>query len=163
MREPTRIPTARDLMTKRLLTFRPEQTVLEAMGLLLRWQVSGAPVVDASGQLVGVLSELDCLRLLASDGFYVEFEEESALVADYMTRGGRAIPPDLGIYAMAHYFVTGPIRRLPVVEQGELIGQVSRRDVLRGLDALSRRRLIRKRFPDYLAPSEASGPRRARL
>lgn len=163
MREPTRIPTARELMTKRLLTFRPEQTVHEAMALLLRWQVSGAPVVDGSGQLVGVLSELDCLRLLASDAFYVEFEEDGALVADCMTRGGRTIPPDLGIYAIAHYFLTSPIRRLPVVEEGKLIGQVSRRDVLRGMDSLSRRRWIRKRFPDYLSPSESSGPRRARL
>jgi CBS domain-containing protein len=153
MREPHRILTARDLMTTSLLTFQPNQTILSAMQALLKYGVSGAPVVDGSGMLIGILSELDCLRMLASDEFYLEEQEEGALVDHYMTVGGRTIPPDLGIYAISHYFLTTAVRRLPVVEKGLLIGQISRRDVLRGMEEMSKKRLVRKRYPDYLQPA----------
>jgi CBS domain-containing protein len=163
MREPNRILTARDLMATNLLTFRPDQTILDAISLLLRRGVSGGPVVDEQGMLVGMLSQLDCLRVLASDDFYRTPEEESARVADYMSPWERTIPPDLGIYAMAHYFLTTPVRRLPVALGGRLIGLVSRRDVLRGMEEMSRKRIIRQRYPDYLKPAENVGARRARL
>ena len=163
MREPNRILTAEDLMITSLLTFRPEQTILEAIDGLVRWSVSGAPVVDDEGTLVGFLSELDCLRVLASDEFYLAPEEEGALVESCMTRGGRTIPPDLGIYAITHYFLTTPIRRLPVVRDGKLVGQVSRREALRGMEEMSRKRAVRKRYPDYIQPAENSGARRARI
>ena len=149
MREPNQILTARDLMTTSLLVLRPEQRLLEAIKNLIKWRVSGAPVVDAEGRLVGMLSELDCLRMLASDEFYLQQQEEAALVEQFMTTGGRIIPPDLGIYAISHYFLTTQVRRLAVVEHEKLIGQVSRRDVLRGMDEMIRKRLVRKRYPDY--------------
>jgi CBS domain-containing protein len=153
MRTPNHILTARDLMTTHLLTFHPKQTILSAMHSLLKRGVSGGPVVDSENVLVGVLSELDCLRMLASDEFYLDDQEEGALVERYMTRDGRTIPPDLGIYGISHYFLTGAIRRLPVIENGRLIGQVSRRDVLRGMETMTRKRLVRKRYPDYLQPA----------
>jgi CBS domain-containing protein len=152
MREPNQILTARELMATNLLVFRPEQPILEAIEQLIKKQVSGAPVVDDEGVLVGVLSELDCLRMLASDEFYLEQHEEGASVRQFMTSGGRTIPPDLGIYAISHYFLTSPIRRLPVVEHGKLIGQVSRRDVLRGMEEMSRKLLVKRRYPDYAGP-----------
>ena len=153
MREPNQILTARDLMATSLLVFRPEQTLLEAIEALIKHGVSGAPVVDDADELVGVLSELDCLRMLASDEFYLQQQEEGALVAQFMSKGGRTIPADLGIYAISHYFLTTRVRRLPVVENRKLIGQVSRRDVLRGMEVMSRKRLVRKRYPDYRAPA----------
>jgi len=153
MREPNRILTARDLMTASLISFRPEQTILEAIEILIKHGVSGGPVLDEDGSFIGVLSELDCLRMLASDEFYQEEQEEGALVRQFMTNGCKTIPPDLGIYAISHYFLTMSIRRLPVIEADRLIGQVSRRDVLRGMEEMSRKRLVRKRYPDYLKPA----------
>jgi predicted transcriptional regulator len=153
MREPNPILTARDLMTTSLLVFSPDQTLLEAIESLIKRRVSGAPVVDTKGQLIGMLSELDCLRMLASDEFYLQQQEEGALVSQFMSKGGRTIPPDLGIYAISHYFLTSPIRRLTVIEHDKLIGQVSRRDVLRGMEEMSRKRLVRKRYPDYRGPA----------
>ena len=153
MREPNPILTARDLMTTSLLVFSPNQTLLEAIECLIKRRVSGAPVVNEDGELVGMLSELDCLRMLASDEFYSQQQEEGALVGQFMSTGGRTIPPDLGIYAISHYFLTSPLRRLPVVEHDKLIGQVSRRDVLRGMEGMSRKRLVRKRYPDYREPA----------
>ncbi len=153
MREPNQILTARDLMATNLLTFRPEQTLLEAIEALIKHRVSGAPVVDSAGALIGMLSELDCLRMLASDEFYLQTQEEDALVGQFMSTGGRTIPPDLGIYAISHYFLTNPLRRLPVVEGEKLVGQVSRRDVLRGMELMSRKRMVRKHYPDYREPA----------
>jgi CBS domain-containing protein len=153
MREPNQILTARDLMTTNLLVFSPEQTILEAIENLIKRRVSGAPVIDAEGRMIGMLSELDCLRMLASDEFYLQQQEEGALVRQFMANGFRVIPPDLGIYGITHYFLTNPIRRLPVVEHEKLIGQVSRRDVLRGMEEMSRKRLVRKRYPDYREPA----------
>ena len=153
MREPNQILTARDLMTTNLLVFSPEETLLEAVEKLIKWSVSGAPVVDEDRRMVGMLSELDCLRMLASDEFYLQQQEDGALVSQFMSTGWRTIPPDLGIYAISHYFLTSPIRRLPVVEHEKLIGQVSRRDVLRGMDEMSRKRLVRKHYPDYREPA----------
>ena len=153
MREPNQILTARDLMTTNLLVFRPEQTLLDAIEALIKHHVSGAPVVDDDHVMIGFLSERDCLRMLASDEFYLKQQEEGARVRQFMTSGGRRIPPDLGIYAISHYFLTSPIRRLPVVEHEKLVGQVSRRDVLRGMEMMSRKRLVRKRYPDYREPA----------
>ncbi|MBC8187219.1 MAG: CBS domain-containing protein [Proteobacteria bacterium] len=153
MREPNQIPTARELMATNLLVFRPEQPILEAIASLIKRRVSGAPVVDEEDTLVGILSEVDCLRMLASDEFFLEQYEEVASVSQFMTSGGRTIPPDLGIYAISHYFVTSSIRRLPVIENDKLIGQVSRRDVLRGMEEMSRKTLVRKRYPDYREPA----------
>ena len=154
MREPHRILTAQDLMTTSLITFRPDQTILDAIQVLTKNGVSGGPVIDDEGLLVGILSELDCLRMLASDEFYQEEQEEDgAVVEQFMTRGFKTIPPELGIYAISHYFLTLPIRRLPVVSHDRLLGQISRRDVLRGMEQMSRKRLVRKRYPDYLQPT----------
>jgi len=153
MREPNTILIARDLMTTNLLVFHPGQSIVDAIQSLIKRGVSGAPVVDDRNTLLGVLSEIDCLRMFASDDFCIQQQQEGATVAKYMSTGGRTVPPDLGIYAVAHYFLTSPIRRIPVVERGKLLGQISRRDVLRGMEEMTRQRMPRKRYPDYRSPA----------
>ena len=147
MAESNRVPTARDIMATALVTLREEDSIVTAIRILLAKRISGAPVVDAEGSMVGILSELDCLRVLSSDEFYAGHQEEAGTVGHFMTEAGRTIPPELDLYAIAHYFLITPIRRLPVVEAGRLIGQVSRRDVLRGIESMIRRREFPKR-PD---------------
>jgi len=65
-----RTPTARDIMVTKLICFRPSQTIGEAIDILLKHKISGAPVQDDQGQLVGILSEADCMRDLASSRFH---------------------------------------------------------------------------------------------
>ena len=67
--------------------------------------------------------------------------------------------PDTDLYGIAHYFLTKGVRRLPVVQDGKLLGQVTRRDVLRLIDQMSRARLSRKHYPDYREPEKLSVPR----
>lgn len=148
-----RVLTARDIMTKRLISVRAEQPIEGAIKLLLKHSISGAPVVDAEGRLIGILSELDCLRMLSSDEFLGDEQEEAGLVRDFMTTEPKTIDPDTGIYRIAHLFLTQAIRRLPVIEDGRLTGQVSRRDVLRAVETMHKKRLVRRRYPDYREPA----------
>ena len=144
MAEVQRVLTAKEIMATSLITLSPEMSIFKAIRVLVGHEISGAPVVDSEGAMVGVLSELDCLRMLSSDEFYAGQQEEAGTVKHFMTGAGQSIPPHLGIYAVAHYFLTQPIRRLPVVEDGRLVGQVSRRDALRGIEVMRRQRSPQK-------------------
>ena len=146
--------TARDIMTTSLLSLDPATSLLEAMQLLTRRGISGAPVIDTDGRLIGILSEADCLRAISSGEFYSESHYEESSVHQYMTKVAFTIPPELGIYRIAQIFLERGVRRLPVVEDDRLLGQVSRRDVLRGIERMREVRQPRKRYPDYPAGRE---------
>ena len=150
MADAHRVLTARDIMTRSLITLSPEMSVFKAIRILVGRGISGAPVVDENGSMIGVLSELDCLRMLSSDEFYADRQEEAGTVKHFMTGAGRTISPDMGIYAVAHYFLTLPIRRLPVIDDGRLVGQVSRRDVLVGIETMAKERAVSPRQADLL-------------
>jgi len=127
------IPVARDLMVRRLVTLSPDQPVIDAIRVLVRKDISGAPVVDGEGRLLGLCSEHDCLKALATSEYHADGGEYAVKVGDLMTEMAHTIPPDLDLYAVAGRFVTLRVRRLPVLEDGRLVGQVSRRDVLRAV------------------------------
>jgi len=148
MKRPT-VPLARDLMTRRLHTLTPSTSLFDAVAFLLRHDISGAPVVDETGRLVGLFSELDCLRALAGGEFYDHGYYAAHTVADLMSEASHTIAPDLDLFAIAGTFVTLRVRRLPVVEDGRLVGLVGRRDMLAAIDRLRRERGREKRYPDY--------------
>ena len=151
----------RDHMLRKPVLVHPDTDLFEAMHLILVNKISGVTVVDNRHRPVGILSELDCLRMLSSDEFYAGQQEEEGLVKDFMTNPGLTIPPEMGIYAIAHYFLTKPVRRLPVVREGRLLGQVSRRDVLKAVEEMGQKRQPnRKQYPDYRLPSSEVGARR---
>ncbi len=159
MPEIHRMPTAQQIMVTSLVTFRPDTPIGEAIRVLLTKKISGAPVIDDEGRLVGVLSELDCLRVLSSDEFYAGEQEGQGRVESFMTRDCTTISPDTDVYGIAHYFLTEGLRRLPVVDRGLLVGQVSRRDVLGLIDRMSAKRTDRKHYPDYREPEKLFIPR----
>jgi CBS domain-containing protein len=126
--------TARDCMVKKLVTLRPELDVMDAIALLLRNRISGAPVVDADGNYLGVFSEKCSLHVLM-DAAYEQLPSNE--VRMFMDTEAQTIEPDTHLLSIAQLFLLTPFRRLPVLENGRLLGQVSRRDVLRAaLDSL---------------------------
>lgn len=154
------IPKAADIMTRKLITLRPDMSVISAMRQLVEHRISGAPVLDAEGSLVGILSEYDCLRVLTSGQFSQDAHEEDEPVGAIMTTDVLTIPPDLDLFSIAHRFLQRKVRRLPVVSEGRVLGLVSRRDVLAGVDDLRAR--LRKQPADrpkglYLSASDPSG------
>ena len=136
----SRLPTVREFMDHYMQTLSPDTSILEAVDFLLEKRATGAFVTNAKGELVGILSEFDCLRLLA------HADKRGAAprgkVSDYMTAVLQTIAPTTDIYHCAGLFMDVPYRRFPVVENGRLVGGITRFDLLRA---------VRR----YLAPQSA--------
>lgn len=120
----------RSYMTRRLVTFRPEMDLFTAIGRLLEHTIASAPVVDSQGHLIGMLSESDCLRATLSGAY---FDDAHGTVGNYMTNPVDTIDADADIIAAAEVFLRGQRRRLPVLEDGRLVGLISRHDILRAV------------------------------
>ncbi|MDF2182139.1 CBS domain-containing protein [Neptuniibacter sp. CAU 1671] len=123
---------AQDYMTRDLVTFKPDTDLFQAINMLLEYRISGAPVVDDEGCLVGLISEGDCLKAILTLTYHEE--EMGGVVGTYMTPQVHTIPHDADIIRVANEFIQHNRRRLPVVKEGRLIGQISRRDVLRAVE-----------------------------
>jgi CBS domain-containing protein len=128
--------TAQDIMVRRVRTVRPEERVFQASKMLTRAGHSGAPVVDDQHRLVGMLSEVDCIRAFLNA---VHHGHPPSLVSDVMTREVISITEDLGILAIADLVVRKKLRRVPVVRGSLLVGLVCRRDVLERAQAIFER------------------------
>jgi predicted transcriptional regulator len=123
-----------DYMAANLITFKPDMEMRLAISFLVEKRISGAPVVDDHGNLVGVLSEQDCMKMALSAGYH---EDLGGLVKDFMSDSVVTIDADTSILALAQMFIDSPYRRYPVLQNGRLVGQISRRDVLRALESIS--------------------------
>jgi len=122
----------RDYMTTHLIVFNPETDLFAAIDTLLSNSISGAPVVNAKGKLVGILSEIDCLKNIVN-GSYYDYESLGGTVGEFMVGNVETISPDMDILTIGDRFMNDGRRRFPVVEDGKLVGQISRKDVLRAV------------------------------
>ncbi len=113
-----------------MITFSPDQTIQEVIDIIIDKRISGAPVLDGQRRLVGIISEKDCLKVIV-DQAYHNLPMSNRKVADYMTAKVKILSPDSNVVEAANEFLNTPIRRLPIVENGVLLGQVSRRDILK--------------------------------
>ncbi len=139
---------ASDIMATKLLTLRADDDIYDAIGSLLSRRFSGAPVVDRNGSLIGILSEKDCLRLLANGSMH---ELPGGRVGDFMSTEVTTVLPEADIFRLAGHFLHHNHRRVPVVtEEGKLVGQVSRRDVLMGIQKMYQ---PKNPYPDYRRPA----------
>ncbi|WP_462320414.1 CBS domain-containing protein [Halochromatium sp.] len=124
--------TAKKAMSRGLVTLSPDMDVLEALRILVEQRLSGAPVVDQIGNLIGMLTERDCMQIALGAGYH---SEDGGRVENFMTPSVVTVDADTPITEVAELFATSHFRRLPVMEQGRLIGIISRRDVLKQLEA----------------------------
>ena len=127
----------RDYMSTRLVTFRRETNVVEAMRTLLDHEISGAPVISEDGRVVGMLSEADLMQVVIQDSYY---DESGGIVGAFMKFPVDTISPNDDIYTVAERFIADGRRRYPVVDEGRLVGQVSRSDVLKAAEDFLQRR-----------------------
>jgi len=124
----------KDYMTASLTIFSPAMDVMAAVNRLIGKSISGAPVVDDHGNLVGMLSERDCIRVALETGYY---SKQAGVVSDYMQTDVQTIDSNMSVVELAQLFIDKPFRRYPVVEDGRLVGQISIRDVLRAMENIS--------------------------
>ena len=120
----------KDYMVASLVTFKPNMNVMDAIDVLVKNRISGAPVIDDHGNLIGLLSEKDCMQVAIQAGYY---EQLGGRVEDYMTKNVLTIEADSSVLDLAKLFMEQSPRRYPVVEDNRLVGQISRRDVLRAI------------------------------
>ncbi|MCH2214612.1 MAG: CBS domain-containing protein [Flavobacteriales bacterium] len=126
---------AEDYMTSKLVTFRPDQNIGEVFEMLINKNISGGPVIDESGKLVGVISEGDCLKEIVR-GKYNNSPNKAGVVSDHMVSDVHTISPNMPILEVAHQFLELKVRRFPVMREGKLVGQISQRDVMRAVREL---------------------------
>ena len=131
---PIRSATVKDYMSGKLVTFRPDTDVLDAIHELVKHGISGAPVVDDTGNLVGMLSEFDCMGVVLTAGYH---GQPGGPVSDLMATDVKTVRAEVSIVDMAGIFMESGLRRYPVISGNRLVGQISRRDVLRALTELS--------------------------
>lgn len=124
----------KDYMSRTLVKFKPETSVLDAVHELVKHRIAGAPVVDDAGNLVGMLSELDCLKVALQAGYHGSY---GGPVSEYMSKHVETVNAEMSIVDLASKFLDSNFRRFPVTDRNRLIGQISRRDVLRALEVLS--------------------------
>jgi len=138
---------ARDVMTSPVITLRPNAPVHAAAALLCSHGFTSAPVVDPAGALVGIASEADLMRgRIVPDGWVVPPEPDST-VGEVMTPAPAAMRPEDDLADVVALMLDARTRSIPIVEEGKLVGIVTRRDVLRVVarreltsDDVSRRR-----------------------
>jgi tRNA nucleotidyltransferase (CCA-adding enzyme) len=118
------MPVIRDVMSDEVVTIRPHDTLTEAVRVLCNHHLSGAPVVSSQGEVLGFISEFGLMDVLFDAG------SREAPVSDYMSYDVYVIHPDDSIADAATMFALFGVRRLPVVENGTLLGIVTRRDLL---------------------------------
>ena len=127
--------TASDIMTRKLVTLTPETEVFAAIDRLLKRRISGAPVVDSRDRtrFVGLFSERNAVKLLvdaAYDGRAVQ------TISRFVETDVHTLTPEVDLLSIAQLFLHSGQRRLPVLDEDRLVGQVSRRDILRAAQTL---------------------------
>jgi CBS domain-containing protein len=125
----------KDYMARTLVTFKPDTPVLDAVHVLVKNRIAGAPVVDDEGNLLGMLSELDCMRVALQAGYHGDY---GGPVRDYMSEGVKTVSMEMSIVDLAQVFIDQHYRRFPVTDNNRLVGQISRRDVLRALEVIAK-------------------------
>lgn len=116
---------AADVMSKKVITVSPSATVEDAIRTLIDNGISGAPVVDAGGELVGLITEFQLLEVVYDPDVKV------ARVEELMTRDVVTVDEPALLSHVASEMIAHRIRRLPVVRDNKVVGVIARRDLLR--------------------------------
>lgn len=119
-----------DYMTRELITFKPEQSIEEVINTLIRFKISGGPVVNSNNELVGIISEGDCLKQISESRYY-NMPMDKRHVEDRMVTHVETIDGNMNVFDAANKFLESRIRRFPIVENGKLVGQISQKDILK--------------------------------
>ncbi|MFZ2404701.1 MAG: CBS domain-containing protein [Methylobacter sp.] len=122
--------TVADYMSKRLVTLTKDTDVVDAVNKLLDHKITSAPVVDQRGQLLGMFSEKDVMSIVLETAYN---QGMSGKVGDYMTIEVISVDADSSIVDLAEKFQQTTVRSFPVFQDNDLVGIVSRTDVLRAL------------------------------
>ncbi|EEZ00538.1 inosine monophosphate dehydrogenase-related protein [Vibrio sp. RC586] len=119
-----------DYMTTKAITFSPDMSLTAALDKVVRSENMGGPVIDAQRRVVGFLSEQDLLDKLVHASYHCQ---DTHIVSDCMHKEVLFVSPETSIIEMAAMMKVGKPKMYPVIAEGQLVGVITRRDVLRAL------------------------------
>ncbi len=120
-------------MEKRVHTVRADMDIIEVMDEFVRKKITGAPVVDDRGNLQGMLSDTDCISAVLKAGYDPQWR---GLVSDFMTTDVETVDAQTSITEVAERFLKRRFRRFPVIDDNQVVGQISRLEVLKAIGGL---------------------------
>ena len=115
---------ARDIMTANVITTKPNVLVINAIKVLITNHISGIPVVDYESNLMGIITEHDIVNFMLSG------DAADTTVSDVMSQNVDTYDPDTPFEEIVSHFAAHRNRRVPVVENGKVVGIISRRDII---------------------------------
>jgi CBS domain-containing protein len=127
--------TVRDYMSTKLITFKSGERIESVIDGLIKNRISGAPVVNEKNELIGVISEGDCIKHISESRYY-NMPMENNTVEKHMVKNVETIDADMNIFDAANKFLESKRRRFPIVENGKLVGQISQKDILKAALAM---------------------------
>jgi CBS domain-containing protein len=120
-----------DYMSTKLITFKATDSLDHVISLLIQNKISGGPVVNDANELIGIISETDCIKHISESKYYNMPSDINNTVGKYMVTDVDTIDKNMNIFDAAFKFLSARRRRFPVCENGKLIGQLSQKDVLK--------------------------------
>lgn len=120
--------TIGDYMVREVVTLPSSMEINHAVALLLERGIAGAPVLDDTGEMVGILTKKDCFKAALNASYYQQW---GGTVASYMSPNVETLDAGLDIVTAAERFLASPFRFYPVTRDGQLAGILSRSDLLR--------------------------------
>ena len=120
-----------DYMTTKLITFQPAQTIHDVIATLIKYKISEGPVVNAKNELIGIISETDCIKHISDSKYYNMPMDNSHSVENNMVSEVETIDKNMNVFDAATKFISSGRRRFPIIENGKLIGQISQKDILK--------------------------------
>lgn len=120
----------KDYMTTNLITFKPQQRVDDVIHSLIKNKISGAPVVNDNNELIGMISEGDCLKQISESRYY-NMPMEQHTVENRMITEVETIDGEMDVFDAANVFLNSKRRRFPIIKDGKLVGQISQKDILK--------------------------------
>ena len=118
-----------DIMKRNLVVFSPNDSIFDVMKKFVKYKISGGPVLNKNGKIVGVISEADCMKEI-SDSRYFNMPILDKRVKNFMEKNVDTIKSSTSIFDAASMFHTTSRRRFPVTENQKLVGQISRKDIV---------------------------------
>lgn len=121
-----------DYMTTKLVTFKADDSLDHVIHQLIQHKISGGPVVNEKNELIGIISETDCIKHISESKYYNMPSDRNNNVGKYMVTDVDTIDANMNIFDAAFKFLTSRRRRFPVIDsKRKLIGQLSQKDVLK--------------------------------
>ncbi|WP_100613930.1 CBS domain-containing protein [Confluentibacter citreus] len=124
-----------DYMSKKLVTFKSDDTIETVIDSLIKHRISGGPVLNSKNELIGIISEGDCIKQL-SESRYHNLPMINNIVEKCMVKNVETIDGNMNIFDAANKFLESKRRRFPILEDGKLVGQISQKDILKAALAL---------------------------